>query len=235
MQRTNESIFIIDRLQLDCRASSAQRSAYLAISGLVIGAFTGSILALCWWTSYQFDPVCPAETRIPLWLWISVYAVWAMAMNALDLRRPPWLTTGLHRSAAARWWAASFRAVMMFVTSTIPWLLLHYLFGTRYGARAGMAPVAEACTRTATTTLRLGHRWISSGFVALVYGGTLRGETDLTPVEATGWSCRLAVPGLLYGLAIGGMSVVLSKTGDTYFRPSTADMTDMAGVSTASP
>ena len=210
LHRKNESIFLIERLQPDCLARAWQRVAYVIINGLLIGALTGTILALGWWTLDQFDTVAPSKTNIPPWLWIVACVLWAMAIGVVDLRRLRWLTPALHSSWQWRWGAVCLRILVLFVTSIVPWFLLEYLFGTPYGARPVMAPVSNECVclcaSPAMTTLSLGPPWISSALVALIYGARMRGETDVTPVEATGWSFSTAAWGLLCGLVAGDVA-----------------------------
>lgn len=187
--RHNQTMFLIEDLQPSWLSSRSHRWAYVGGLSLVLGLLLGLINTIYWSTSLLGK--VDAETN-PV-VWFTVIPLWLLMLGCVDN-----LGFGSGSAALDRVQPGFRRALAKMLASAVCWLLLV----------AVLWPFVDQ-------DIRVQLLW--AGMVMIIWVGAKGANRSMCyciePVESLEWSLMWArrgmVPGLLSGLAVGGVVFVL--------------------------
>ena len=189
--RHNQTMFLIEDLQPSWLSSRSLRWAYLGGVSLVFGLFLGLVNTIYWSTSV----LGKAESNAAAVMWFTVIPLWLLMLGWFDN-----LGFGSGSAALDRLQPGFRRAVAKMLASAACWLLLVAI----------LWPFVDQ-------VLRLHLLW--AGLVMVIWLGAKGANRSvyyyIEPAESLEWSLTWArrgmVPGLLSGLAVGGIVFLLPR------------------------
>jgi hypothetical protein len=189
--RHDQTMFLIEDLQPSWLSGRSQRWAYVGGVSLVLGLFSGLLNTIYWSTSV----IGKAESNAAAVVWFTVMPLWLLILGCVDN-----LGFGSGSAALDRLKPGLRRAAAKILASATCWLLLVAI----------LWPFVDQ-------VLRLHLLWAGVAMVILVgaKGANRSMYFCIEPVESLEWSLtwarRSMVPGLLSGLAIGGVVFLLPR------------------------